>query len=144
MFGEATGDDTPVLLIATQRRGAPGGRRWGLPKGTVEAGESLEGAALREVREETGIQCEIVEPLDTIEYWFWWGPAGHKERHHKRVAFYLMRAVGGDTSQHDDEVLEACWFPIEEALQRASHSAERRLLQQAWERVRGGPAPSAG
>src|SRR5512141_3430952 len=75
-----------VALIATRNR-----TRWGLPKGAVSEGETSEQAALREVLEETGLEAEIVKPLDTIEYFFRAGDTLIK----KRVDFYLMRYLGG-------------------------------------------------
>src|SRR5438477_372485 len=92
-----------ALLIG---RGTP--RIWTLPKGHVEAKESHEQAALREVREETGCWGEIVAKLNDIAYWFYFNHLKHK----KSVTFYLMRYLSGDTANHDHEVDEARWFDI--------------------------------
>src|SRR5262249_56224137 len=83
-------------------------RRWALPKGTPEYGESLEGTALREVGEETGLEVRIVRPLDQIQYWFIWGGV----RHFKTVHFYLMEMTGGDTANHDHEDGGVEGFPL--------------------------------
>jgi 8-oxo-dGTP diphosphatase len=117
---------TEVAMIGTR-----GSQRWGLPKGAVNEGESIADAALREVREETGLEAAIRASLKTIEYWFWWGETGHRERHHKQVHFYLMAYRGGDPSQHDHEVDEVRWFPIDEAIEIASYSTERAVLKEA-------------
>jgi 8-oxo-dGTP pyrophosphatase MutT (NUDIX family) len=106
-----------------------------LPKGLVEQGESLEATALREVREETGLEAEIVERLEPIEYWFWWNEDGQKVRYHKKVYYFLMAYRGGDVAQHDFEVEEVRWFPLDEAVERASHRTERELLEQVKEQV---------
>ncbi|NOZ29519.1 MAG: NUDIX hydrolase [Chloroflexi bacterium] len=118
-----------VALIATK-----GGERWGLPKGLVEKGESLEETALREVREETGLEAEIVDRLEPIEYWYWWEEEGEKVCYHKKVYFFLMCHRGGDVSRHDFEVDDVRWFPIDEAIERASHRTERQVLRQVKDR----------
>ena len=111
-----------VALIATR-----GKTRWGLPKGAVAEGETSEQAALREVLEETGLQAEIVKPLDTIEYYFRAGDT----LIHKRVDFYLMRYVGGELTPQLSEVDAVEWVEISEAIQRASFESERKLLEAA-------------
>jgi 8-oxo-dGTP pyrophosphatase MutT (NUDIX family) len=115
-----------VALIATQ-----GGARWSLPKGLIEANEAAGAAALREVQEETGLTAEIVRELAPIEYWFWWGESGAKVRHHKKVQFFLMEARGGYIGRHDYEVDEVRWFPLDEAIERASYRSERKVLEEA-------------
>ncbi len=122
----APGGGLEVAMIGTH-----GGERWGLPKGMVEGGEPMQEAALREVREETGLEATILAPLEPIDYWFWWGEPGHKNRHHKQVHFFVMAATGGDTANHDFEVDEVRWFGIDEAIRRASYKTERELLEQA-------------
>jgi 8-oxo-dGTP pyrophosphatase MutT (NUDIX family) len=122
-----------VALIATQR-----GQRWGLPKGLVESGESLDETAVREVREETGLEAEFVERLGPIEYWYWWDEGGEKVRYHKKVYYFLMAYRSGDVAQHDFEVEEVRWFPIDQAIERASYRTEREVLQQVRDWVRNG------
>lgn len=110
-----------VALIATDRGG-----RWGLPKGHVNRGETAEAAALREVREETGLEGEIVQHLATIEYWFRAGTA----RVHKYVDLFLMSYLGGQLRPQEAEVDDARWFLIEDAIQRVSFERERDVLIQ--------------
>ena len=104
------GRGVEVALISVGEEG-----RWQLPKGLVARGESPGEAALREVREETGLECETVAPLETVEYWYFskGGPA--RVRFHKHVHFFLMRYKRGDVGDHDAEVNEARWMKIEEA-----------------------------
>lgn len=123
----------PVVLIA--RVSSAGAHQWTLPKGQQEEGESLEQTALREVREETGLDARILSPLDTIDYWFVWAP--EQTRYHKFVHHYLMLATGGDLAGHDDEVTEARWFEPGEAAEAMTFANERRLLALAGERLAG-------
>lgn len=111
-----------VALIATRGR-----TRWGLPKGAVGEGETSEQAALREVREETGLDAEIVKLLDTIEYYFRAGDTLIR----KRVDFYLMRYVGGELTPQLSEVDDVEWVELSEAISRASFESEKKLLESA-------------
>jgi 8-oxo-dGTP pyrophosphatase MutT (NUDIX family) len=119
------GDDNGSVEVALVGRIRP--RRWALPKGTPEVGETLEGTAVREVGEETGLLVRIEQPLDQIQYWFVWGGV----RHFKTVHFYLMQMVGGDTANHDGEYDVVEWFPIGEALRRLSYPNEARVVDKA-------------
>ncbi len=120
-----------ALLIG---RGSP--RIWTLPKGHVEARESNEQAALREVREETGCWGEILTRLSEISYWFYVGKAKHK----KSVTFFLMRYLSGDTAHHDHEVDEARWFEVRAARKALKYVNEKRLVDIALEHVVAHPA----
>lgn len=119
-----------ALLIG---RGTP--RIWTLPKGHVEARESHEQAALREVREETGCWGEIVTKLNDISYWFY---LNHL-KHNKSVTFYLMRYLSGDTANHDHEVDEARWFDVAAAKRSLKYVNEKRLIDMAQDYLLANP-----
>ncbi len=107
---------------------------WCLPKGHIQKRETAERAALREVEEETGLTAEIVRKLGDISYWF--VPEQQKSRVFKKVSFFLMRHTGGNTKDHDFEVDEARWFPVDAALKKMSYPAERLLVQKAKRMIR--------
>jgi 8-oxo-dGTP pyrophosphatase MutT (NUDIX family) len=105
-----------------------------LPKGPPEADETLEQTAMREVREETGVDVAIDVLIGEIKYWF----SRPKEgvRYFKTVRHYLMRPVGGDPSLHDHEFDEVAWLPVQEASKLLTYPNETRILQQAVDLVR--------
>ena len=107
--------------------------RWQLPKGLVDAGETAEIAALREVREEAGIDCDLVEKLETIEYWYVGDCRGERVRFHKFVHFFLMKYVSGDVADHDHEVAEARWVKIDEAIGDAGFQGRERGCRKSVE-----------
>ena len=104
---------------------------WGLPKGTPEAGESLEETALREVSEETGLEVRIVDKVGVVEYWF----AREGTRYHKWVHHYLMDAVGGDTNSHDVEYDRVEWRDSRAALRRLTFKNEADMVAKALKMI---------
>ena len=116
--------DGHVEIVLVHRRRPP---LWALPKGTPNAGETMEETALRETREETGLQVEIEAPIRAISYVFVRG----RTRFHKSVHFYLMRAIGGALADHDHEFDEVAWLPADEALELMTHATERAVVEEA-------------
>ena len=113
-----------ILLISTQS-----GRRWQLPKGHIEAGETPEQTAVREVCEETGVTGEVVAPLPGVEYWF---VEKGIHRIHKEVDYFLLTYVSGDAANFDArEVSGAEWFSWDEGLARLSFENERKVVREA-------------
>ena len=105
-----------------------------LPKGHPERGESSEQAALREVREETGLVAEPLERLPDVKYWYW----RNGERVMKVVAFFLLRYRSGRLADHDHEVEEALWIPLAEAPERLAYRGERDVAEAALARLADG------
>lgn len=116
-----------IEVILASRRTRRGDLAWGLAKGGIEDGESMEDAAIREVREETGIEGVIEAPLGDTKYMYVW----ENVRIRKTVHFFLMRATGGDIDDRDDEMEEVRWFPLERSLKRAAYRGEREVLRRA-------------
>ena len=113
-----------------------GNNRWQLPKGLVDNDEKPEVTAVREAREEGGVTSEVVQHIETVEYWYVGLENGIRVRFHKRVHFFLLRYVSGDTADHDWEVNEARWVPIEDATSQLAFDNERRVMEQARELIR--------
>lgn len=105
--------------------------RWQLPKGLVDKGESTEDAALREVREEAGIETEIMTRIDKVEYWYFWKENGQRIRYHKFVYFYLLRYKAGDVRDHDHEVNDARWVDIDDAIEMLAFDNEKKIMEKA-------------
>lgn len=112
-----------------------GKNRWQLPKGLVDEGEKPEITAVREAREEAGLQSEVVQHIETIEYWYAGLDGGERVRFHKRVHFFLLRYLSGETTDHDWEVNESRWVPIEDATSQLTFDSERRVMERARELI---------
>jgi 8-oxo-dGTP pyrophosphatase MutT (NUDIX family) len=125
-------DGEEIEVVLASRRTRRGQLAWGLAKGGIEDGESMEDAATREVREETGLVAVIEASLGETRYFYVWEDV----RIRKTVHFFLMRHTGGDVDDRDDEMEEVRWFPLERALKRAAYRGERDVLQRASELLR--------
>ncbi len=110
-----------ALIGRVDRRGR---LLWSLPKGHIEAGETAEQTAVREVAEETGITGRVVGQLGTIDFWF----VAEGRRIHKTVHHFLLLAEGGELSDADIEVTEVAWVPLDELNERLAYDDERRLV----------------
>lgn len=117
-----------ALILRTTQKGK---KVWCLPKGKVEKAESPEETALREVREETGMEGEIVQKLGSINYWF--HSPEDKAKVHKTVHFYLMKYLSGSPQEHDWEVEDVSWFNLKEALALMAYETEKEIVQRLRE-----------
>jgi 8-oxo-dGTP pyrophosphatase MutT (NUDIX family) len=123
VFRVGAGGSFEIALILTHEG------RWQLPKGWVEAGEDHAATAIRESREEAGVDAELVGKLDTIEYWYRSTYEPEPARVHKFVHFYLLRYTGGSTDDHDHEVQAARFTPIDEAIEMLAFPTERKIAE---------------
>ena len=98
-----------------------------LPKGHPDAGESAADAAVREVREEAGIETVLVDKLDDVRYWY----VKRGRRQFKVVRFFLLRYRSGSVRDHDNEVASAAWIPLAEAPERLTYPGERAVVARA-------------
>lgn len=116
-----------LQIVLAARRTRSGDLVWGLPKGRIDPGEQPPQTAVREVREETGLEAVIESPLGRIGYHYVWEGV----RISKVVHFFLMRATGGNTDDHDHEMEEVRWFPVDDVLDTAAYDSERDVLAKA-------------
>ena len=119
--------DGQVCVIVPKKRTANGKPALALPKGHIDPGETALEAATREVREETGLVCEFVRDLGEVRYWY----RRSSKSIHKSVVFFEFKQVGGDFSDHDDEVDSAEWMPVAQALEELTFEGERDMLRLA-------------
>jgi 8-oxo-dGTP pyrophosphatase MutT (NUDIX family) len=124
-------DSEPELAIVSVKPKM----RWQLPKGIVDPGETPELTAVREVREEAGIETELLSLIETIEYWYRATRYGKPVRYHKFVHFYLLQYRSGDVSDHDHEIAEARWVSFDEAIEMLAFESERRAVEKAREMI---------
>ena len=105
-------------------------RYWGFPKGKIESGESKQDAAVREIKEETGLDATITDGFEyPVTYFF---RDKSKQMIKKVVYFYVGRAPSKQiklSEEHDDYV----WLPYDQALAQISYANDRHALEQAAE-----------
>jgi 8-oxo-dGTP pyrophosphatase MutT (NUDIX family) len=129
--GGAVVRDDEVIVIVPVKRDANRRRVLGLPKGHLDGGETPEAAAKREVAEETGVTAELIDKLGDVEYSY----DRRGRRRAKRVAFYLFEYRSGSLEDHDQEIEDARWMPLEQAAERLTYPGEREIVRRALSRL---------
>jgi 8-oxo-dGTP pyrophosphatase MutT (NUDIX family) len=123
--------DGEVVVIVPVKRGADGNRVLGLPKGHPDGDETPEQAAQREVKEEAGVTAELIEELGDVQYDY----QRHGHDVAKRVTFYLFEYRSGDLGDHDHEIEDARWMPLEQAASELTYAGEREMVARALSRL---------
>jgi 8-oxo-dGTP pyrophosphatase MutT (NUDIX family) len=123
--------DRDCIVIVPVRRAADGRPVLALPKGHPDGDETPQDAALREVREEAGVEARAVEKLGDVRYFY----QRDGRRIAKVVSFFLLEYVAGEPAEHDHEVEEARWMPLEEAAQALTYKGEREMAARALGRL---------
>lgn len=123
--------DSKLLILVSQHSGHHG---WVFPKGFIGdhvEGESKEDTALREVKEETGVDGEIIGPLTPITYWY----VMDNEKHQKTVYYYIMKSLGGDITKHDWEMENVEWLDAEKIMERLTYDSDKEVWKEAEKKI---------
>ena len=116
--------DTIAIAIAHRPRYDD----WSLPKGKLDAGESWEDGALREVEEETGIRCRLGEELEPVNY-------EDRKGRDKVVRYWLMEPEDDTDFVPNDEVDQLRWLAPEDAVALLSYPHDKELVLSAVEQI---------
>lgn len=102
-------------------------KHWSFPKGLIDPGQTPQGAAVREVKEEGGVEAEILDKVGYSKYVY----TLNGEKIFKVVTYFLMKYKSGDPKDHDWEMEEAGWYEVEDALKQLTFSQDKQLLKKA-------------
>ena len=103
---------------------------WVFPKGIIgdtKENEGKEDTAIREVKEECGVDGTIVTPLTPVTYWYQW----EGEKRKKTVYYFLMDYVGGDITKHDDEMEDVEWLHPDDVSKRLTYPSDKKVWEEA-------------
>lgn len=137
VYKEEKGQIKWLLIKALKKYSKGGGRAaWKFPKGHLQRGEFLKGAALREVEEEGRIKAEIVSKIGSNNYIMW--DKVEKKKIVKRVTFFLMKYLSDSSLKYYDKeiVLDREWFNFDEAMEKLDYDSEKILLKKCQSRLK--------
>jgi len=137
VYKEDKGQIKWLLIKALKKYSKGGGRAaWKFPKGHLQRGEFLKGAALREVEEEGRIKAEIVSKIGSNNYIMW--DKVEKKKIVKRVTFFLMKYLSDSSLKYYDKeiVLDREWFSFDEAMEKLDYDSEKILLKKCQSRLK--------
>lgn len=117
-----------LFILVAQHSGHHG---WVFPKGLIDKGETKENAAVREVLEETGVAARILNPLTPVTYWYVW----EEQKIKKTVYYFLMEYVSGDITDHDFEMENVEWLPIDEVEERLTYPSDKKVWEEAFQQL---------
>jgi 8-oxo-dGTP pyrophosphatase MutT (NUDIX family) len=123
--------DREVIVVVPVRRDARGNKVLALPKGHPDGDESAEEAAAREVAEEAGVTAQLIDKLGDVRYSY----ERNRRRIAKRVEFFLFEYRSGDVADHDHEIEDARWMPLEQARDELTYEGEREMIERALSRL---------
>lgn len=105
-------------------------KHWSFPKGLIDPGQTSQEAAVREVKEEGGIEAEILDKVGYSKYIY----TLNGEKIFKVVTYFLMKYISGNPKDHDWEVEEAGWYEPKAALKQLTFPQDKKLLKEALEK----------
>jgi 8-oxo-dGTP diphosphatase len=125
-----------ILILVAQHSQHHG---WVFPKGLIDQGETKEQAAIREVREETGINAKILKPLTPVTYWYVFkgdpSTGSGQVKIKKTVYYFVMECVSGDINDHDLEMEAVEWIPSEKVENRLTYKSDKMAWLEAMKLI---------